>query len=111
MGGKSRIRETPNLSNDADSSTNIFVSACVKKEADSIFFPQEQLRNTSFPLEYFMPIVDIFLCAKMFSTVIIIVIFVFIRQRTLTGCRECMFFSCFCFDVLNCIYVSLKGIC
>ena len=35
---KSRIRETPNLSTDADSSTDIFVSAAVKKEADSIFY-------------------------------------------------------------------------
>ena len=33
---KSRTRETPNLSTDADSSTNIFVSAGVKKGADSI---------------------------------------------------------------------------
>ena len=28
---KFRIRETPNISTDADSSTDIFVSACVKK--------------------------------------------------------------------------------
>ena len=35
---KSRIRETKNVSTDADSSTNIFVSAGVKKGADSIFF-------------------------------------------------------------------------
>ena len=34
---KSRIRETPNLSTDADSSTNILVSAGIKKGADSIF--------------------------------------------------------------------------
>ena len=34
----SHVRETPNLSTDANSSTNIFVSACVKKEADRIFF-------------------------------------------------------------------------
>ena len=32
---KSRIRETPNLSIDADSSTNIFVSPGFKKGADS----------------------------------------------------------------------------
>ena len=31
---KSRIRETPNLSTDADSSTNIFFPTGVKKEAD-----------------------------------------------------------------------------
>ena len=31
----SRIRETPNLLADADSSTNIFVSAGIKKVADS----------------------------------------------------------------------------
>ena len=35
---KSGIRETLNLSTDADSSTNIFVSVGVKKGADSIFF-------------------------------------------------------------------------
>ena len=35
---KSHIRETPNLSTDADSSTNIFVSAGIKKGADSILF-------------------------------------------------------------------------
>ena len=34
---KSRIRETTNLSTDADSSTNVIVSAGVKKRADSIF--------------------------------------------------------------------------
>ena len=33
---KSRIQETPNLSNNADSSTNILVSAGVKKGAGSI---------------------------------------------------------------------------
>ena len=32
---KSRIRETKNLLTDAESSTNIFVSVCVKKGADS----------------------------------------------------------------------------
>ena len=35
---KSRIRETPSFSTDEDSSTNIFVSAGVKKGADSKFF-------------------------------------------------------------------------
>ena len=35
---KSRLRETRNLSNDADSITDIFVSAGVKKGANSIFF-------------------------------------------------------------------------
>ena len=35
---KNRIRKTPNLSTDADSSTDIFVLAGVKKEADSNFF-------------------------------------------------------------------------
>ena len=35
---KFNIRETLNLLNDADSSTNIFVFAGVKKGADSIFF-------------------------------------------------------------------------
>jgi hypothetical protein len=35
---KTRIRETPNLLTDADSSTDIFVSAGVKKGADCIFF-------------------------------------------------------------------------
>ena len=35
---RSRIRETPNLLTDADSSTNIFVSAGIKKGADSFFF-------------------------------------------------------------------------
>ena len=35
---KSRIRETRNLSTDADSSTNIFASAGVKKGTDIIFF-------------------------------------------------------------------------
>ena len=35
---KSRTRETLNLSTDADSSTDIFVSAAVQKGADSIFF-------------------------------------------------------------------------
>ena len=35
---KSRIRETKNLSTDADSSTDIFVSAGVKKGADSNFY-------------------------------------------------------------------------
>ena len=34
---KSCIRETPKLSTDADSSTDIFVSAGVKKGADSNF--------------------------------------------------------------------------
>ena len=34
---KSRIRETPNLSTDADSNTNIFVSAGIKKGANKIF--------------------------------------------------------------------------
>ena len=37
---KTRIRESPNLSTDADSSTNILVFAGVKKGADSIFFYQ-----------------------------------------------------------------------
>ena len=35
---RSRIRETLNLSTDADSSTDIFVSAGVKKGVESIFF-------------------------------------------------------------------------
>ena len=35
---KSRIRETPNLSTDGDSSIDVFVSTGVKKGADSIFF-------------------------------------------------------------------------
>ena len=35
---KSRIRETPNLLNEAESSTNVFVSAGVKKGDDSILF-------------------------------------------------------------------------
>ena len=35
---KSRIRELPNLLTDAESSTNIFVSAGIKKGADSMFF-------------------------------------------------------------------------
>ena len=35
---KSRIWETQNLSTDADSSTNIFVSAGVQKGANSIIF-------------------------------------------------------------------------
>ena len=35
---KSCTQETPNLSTDADSSTNIFVSAGIKEGADSIFF-------------------------------------------------------------------------
>ena len=35
---KSCILETPKLSTDADRSTNIFVSAGVKKRADSNFF-------------------------------------------------------------------------
>ena len=35
---KSRIRETPNLSTDADSKTNIFVSAGVQEGADSVLF-------------------------------------------------------------------------
>ena len=39
---ESRIQETMNLLNDADSSTNIFVSAGVKKGADSIFFARIQ---------------------------------------------------------------------
>ena len=34
---KSHIQETPNLSTDADNSTDIFVSAVVKKGADSNF--------------------------------------------------------------------------
>ena len=34
----SRTRETPNLSTDADSSTDILIFAGVKKGADSIFF-------------------------------------------------------------------------
>ena len=34
---KSRIRETPNILTDVDSSTNIFISAGVKKGADRIF--------------------------------------------------------------------------
>ena len=34
---KSPIRETPNLSTDADSITDIFVSGGVEKGADSIF--------------------------------------------------------------------------
>ena len=38
---KNCIRETPNVSTDADSSTNIFVSPCVKIEANSIFFSQK----------------------------------------------------------------------
>ena len=37
QGQKSRLWETPNLSTDADSSTNTFVSAGVKKGADSTF--------------------------------------------------------------------------
>ena len=35
---KSRIRETTNLSTDADSRINIFVCAGVQKAADRIFF-------------------------------------------------------------------------
>ena len=35
---KSRIRQTPNLLTDADSSTDIFVFDGVKKRADSNFF-------------------------------------------------------------------------
>ena len=42
---KSRIRETPNLLTDADSSTNIFVSAGVKKGTNSIFFFQIYVPN------------------------------------------------------------------
>ena len=34
---KSCTQETPNLSTDADSSTDIFISAGVKKGADSLF--------------------------------------------------------------------------
>ena len=37
---KSRTQETPNLSTDAVSSTDIFASAGVKKRAYSIFFGQ-----------------------------------------------------------------------
>ena len=43
---KSRIQETPNLLTNADSSTNIFVSAGVKKGADSIFFLLQKQKLT-----------------------------------------------------------------
>ena len=39
---KSRIRETQNLLSDADSRTNIFVSAGVKKGADNFFLAKEK---------------------------------------------------------------------
>ena len=44
---KSRIRETTNLSTNADSSTNIFVFAGVKKGADSFFLTN---KKTSCPI-------------------------------------------------------------
>ena len=45
---KSRIRKTPNLSTDADSSINIFVYAGVKKGTDSIFLMlKKYIWNTS----------------------------------------------------------------
>ena len=45
---KYRIRETPNLMTDADRSTNVFVSAGVKKGADSIFLfvAKNRVRDT-----------------------------------------------------------------
>ena len=43
------MRETPNLLNDVVSSTDIFVSAALKKGADSILFPP------LFPLFFFLP--------------------------------------------------------
>ena len=44
---KSRKRETLNLSTNADSSTNIFVSAGVKKGADSIFLGKSYIENNN----------------------------------------------------------------
>ena len=42
---KSCIRETQNLSTDADSSTDTLGSACVKKRADSILLFAKRIRN------------------------------------------------------------------
>ena len=50
---KSRIRETPNLSTDADSSTDIFVSAGVKKGADMIFLGDSKSQRAFKLLHWF----------------------------------------------------------
>ena len=47
--GKSHIWETPNLLTEADSSTNIFVSAGVKKGAHSIFLARKRKKKKKNP--------------------------------------------------------------
>ena len=58
---KSRIRETPNLLTDADSSTDIFVTAGVKKGADRIFFFCQKMFRLPMPRCSPMPVVMMYI--------------------------------------------------